>query len=81
MQPHGWPMDIQRLTALDHEPCTLGGCNREAEWEIIYEDLKEPSPASEIVAVRDFRTYCDEHARQICLEGEIELPGGLLSLE
>lgn len=36
-------------------------------------------PDSELVASHNVRYYCDEHARQFCSEGNLELPTKLAS--
>jgi len=96
----GLPMNVRELTDEDvvalagaETPlCGWGGCDRDARWEVICEDLldiddlahqelgfqvesgNKSIPFSELVATKHIGSYCDEHAREFCMKGNIEFP-------
>ena len=74
---------------VDAGTCGSDGCNTNASWEILQHDLLGrdqvfglPAPQdihndSEVWASQVSRYYCDEHARQLCIDAGVELPVGL----
>ncbi len=70
--------------------CGWTGCEREPNWEAVYEDLATADTVaadllvdktefasrdqSELWSTQTAHYYCDEHARQFCLEGNLDLP-------
>lgn len=73
--------------------CGWPGCESEPKWEVVYEDLvtaesvatdlfgdaseRRGLPESELWSSQTGDYYCDEHARNFCLEGELDLPAKL----
>jgi hypothetical protein len=62
--------------------CAISDCGGEPCWEIQQEDLQtidpvtrvDMSPAGPLIDHITVRYYCNDHAKQICLEEGIELP-------
>lgn len=79
--------DLGELAGMGELPCGWKGCGRNASWEAIEEgllnrnavfQLSQPSnlrePDSELWAEKTHRYYCEEHAKQFCRQGNLDLP-------
>lgn len=83
---------LANLAGAGNLPCGWEGCDRNALWEVTEKDFltrevafpefsrpfrNNVRPDSEIWSSEFVRYYCDQHARQRCLEGKLKLPVGL----
>jgi hypothetical protein len=87
----GLMTSIRELVAADGEAylgpgpndvCAWPECGNEPTWETECEDLESAGTVangdrSELVVSKNVRWYCDEHARRICFEENLELPAKL----